>query len=153
MSYFLTNGTKLIIDGETQQARHNATTAIFFEQMRAIRFQKTQASANHSKLEEIFHCDEHTLVKYLRKRIPCKCLDEKYKEVKSITKMGFCCNQRCSLPDRKVERKGMLHCIRCRQVYYCSRECQKTDWPIHKKWCGEFVERQAAFEANLKDAK
>ena len=70
MSYFLTNGTKLIIDGETQQARHNATTAIFFEQMRAIRFQKTQASANHSKLEEIFHCDEHTLVKYLRKRIP-----------------------------------------------------------------------------------
>jgi len=27
-------------------------------------------------------------VKYLRKNIPCNCLDEKYKEVKSITKRG-----------------------------------------------------------------
>jgi hypothetical protein len=75
------------------------------------------------------------------------CLDEKYKEVKSITKMGVCCNPKCSLPGRKVERKGMLHCIRCRLHYYCSRECQEADWPVHKKLCDTYVDRQEELEA------
>ncbi len=102
---------------------------------------------------EILNWDEHTLVAYFRKRIPCKCLDEKYKEVKSITKMSVCMNPECSLPGRKVERKGMLHCIRCRQRYYCSRECQEAAWPMHKEFCNQYVDKQAAFEAKQKDAK
>ena len=27
-------------------------------------------------------------------------------------------------------------CSRCREVHYCSRECQKLDWNSHKKECG-----------------
>ena len=154
LSHFLAIGTKDIIDGETEQARLNASIAIHFEQIIAINIRKTQATWNCANMIEMLNGDEHTLVKYLRKLTPCKCLDEKYKEVKSITKMGFCSNPMCSLPDhRMVERKGMLHCIRCRLEYYCSRECQEADWPMHKKLCNKYVDEQAEIDANLKDAK
>jgi hypothetical protein len=99
----------------------------------------------------LWSADEHTLVKYLRKNIPCKCLDEKYKEVKSITKMGVCFNSQCSIPDRMVERKSMLYCTRCRQVNYCSAECQKAAWPEHKELCNKIMaEDKADFNSQNK---
>lgn len=36
----------------------------------------------------------------------------------------------CGLVDNKV-----LQCKRCKQVYYCSRQCQKSDWLNHKQHC------------------
>ena len=129
---FLARGTKHILEGENKHAHFNASIAIFFQQVTAT-LQKTQAQPNNAKISEMIHCDEHTLVKYLRKLIPCECVDEKYKEVKSITRMGFCINPNCSIPGGKVERKGMLHCIRCLDVNYCSRECQEAHWPSTKK--------------------
>ena len=83
---------------------------------------------------ELYKCDEHTLVKYLRKRIPCSCLDEKYNEVKSITRMGLCFNAQCT--SDIVQRSKMMCCARCGEVNYCSRECQKAAWPEHKTNCG-----------------
>jgi hypothetical protein len=41
--------------------------------------------ASESKIVQANRADEHTLVKFFRKRIPCSCLDEKYQEVKQIT--------------------------------------------------------------------
>lgn len=35
----------------------------------------------------------------------------------------------------KVEGK-MLKCAKCKNVMYCSRECQKKDWKAHKAHCG-----------------
>ena len=26
-------------------------------------------------------------------------------------------------------------CSRCRAARYCSEDCQKADWPAHKRWC------------------
>jgi len=28
-----------------------------------------------------------------------------------------------------------LHCSQCMRTYYCSRECQREDWPLHKQSC------------------
>ena len=136
VDFFLCNGTKKILfDGHSDRDCYDAIFASFLEQVIAVNIQKTQASHDWEKIAEV-KCDEHTLVSFFRKRIPCKCLDESYKEVKSITKMGLCHNLSCSLRDRTAERSKMLSCTRCRRANYCSRECQKAAWPLHKQNCG-----------------
>ncbi len=41
--------------------------------------------------------------------------------------------QRLVCPVCETECK--MKCTRCKSVWYCSRECQGTDWPKHKKIC------------------
>eukprot|EP00984_Skeletonema_dohrnii_P009870 scaffold3800_cov87-Skeletonema_dohrnii-CCMP3373.AAC.2 len=133
ISYFLARGTKKILDGDSK-VYYDAIIASFLEQEIAVNIQKTQASRHWGKISEL-KCDEHTQVSFFRKRIPCKCLEKRYKEVKSITKVGICNNPSCSLPDRTAERSKMLSCTKCRRANYCSRECQKAAWPLHKEYC------------------
>jgi TPR repeat protein len=38
-------------------------------------------------------------------------------------------------------------CSRCRLVYYCSRDCQKADWKVHKPKCNDAVKEKAAQDA------
>ena len=97
-----------------------------------------QAPSKMHEVLEIIMADEHTVVSYLMKRIPCKCLDEKYQQVKNLTKMGRCCNDNCPLPDRTTERGKMMTCSQCRAIHYCSRECQKSDWKKHKAYCSQW---------------
>ena len=35
--------------------------------------------------------------------------------------------------------KGSKRCVTCRVVFYCGGECQKADWPAHKKKCKKLV--------------
>jgi len=39
------------------------------------------------------------------------------------------CNS-CQRPGEWKKR-----CGRCKEAYYCSRECQKWAWPVHKQHC------------------
>lgn len=32
----------------------------------------------------------------------------------------------------------LKHCSKCHQMYYCNRECQQNDWPLHKSECKVF---------------
>jgi hypothetical protein len=37
----------------------------------------------------------------------------------------------------------MKRCAGCRAVVYCSRECQKEDWPDHKQHCRDLAQDPA----------
>jgi hypothetical protein len=44
----------------------------------------------------------------------------------------FCMH--CRKPD-KIEGRNLFKCGACKQVYYCSKECQRADWKNHKEAC------------------
>ena len=132
VSFLLRNGTQHILKGDFVAARYYAPLAPYFEHISLA--DVNRAASSTTTMLELFKCDEHTLVKYLRKHIPCACLDEKYKEVKSMTRTGLCRNPECL---SAVERSKMLSCARCGNSNYCSRKCQKAHWPDHKECCGK----------------
>lgn len=45
-------------------------------------------------------------------------------------KCGFCAK------GGKGDGKGLLKCGRCKKVWYCSKECQRKHWKVHKGVCG-----------------
>ena len=149
ISFLLYNGTQFILDGNNSHAKLFASIACFFEDYMVVEGDGTKAIFRWAKINELLSADDHTLVQYYRKRIPCSCLDEKYKEVKSVKKMGLCYNPNCSQPGRRVERSKMFSCTRCGAVNYCSVECQKVNWKDHKETvCNDIVETKAALNSN-----
>ena len=170
-SDLLSFGAKETLQGGYKSIGYLACTACFFEQWAAMvtHDNETAAVAGHEndaqtsckwdkfedlcdwgKMLELREGDEHTVVSFFKKRIPCKCLDEKLKEVKSIAKIGFCYNPTCSLPDNKTARGKMLYCTRCRRANYCSRECQKAHWTMHKEDCVVTANRLTAQKSTKK---
>ena len=147
-SCYVAQAVQYILDGNDRIAGVIACVAYFLEESIATCIEKTQPTVKWLQVLEVSHVDLHTLVEFLRKRIPCKCLDEKYEEVRSIPRMGICTNNECTLPGRKAERSEMFYCGRCRFVCYCSTECQKMDWRArHKKECKELAREKAEFAA------
>ena len=145
LSLFLSFGTQNYLDGNHRDSRYYATVARYFEQHITVKLKQSQAKQNWPKLNEISVSDLHTLVKFFRHRIPCSCLDEKYEEVKSITKVGFCYNAECkfcfNLKGEGMERSKTKYCSQCRCVTYCSRECQVACWTDHKPLCEKYILR------------
>jgi hypothetical protein len=149
ISHLLSGGTKSILSGNSNIVRDTAAIARFLEQIVAVDLKQTQALPNWSKIDDTCYSDIHTLVKFFWKRIPCSCLDEKYEEVKSITKMGLCYNPQCSIPGGRLERSKTKCCSRCRCATYCSRECQVANWKRHKPDC----DNRAAIITKFEDSK
>lgn len=45
------------------------------------------------------------------------------------------CENICGNCNKKAEKK----CSKCQSVYYCCRECQVENWPLHKNICGNKI--------------
>ncbi len=150
VSMLLSRGTQCILDGDNLSPQLYASIACYFDEWMAVDVHKTKATRCWTKIVELESADDHTLVQYFRKRIPCSCLDAKYNEVKSVTKMGRCCNPNCS-QGRRVERSKMFSCTRCGAANYCSVECQRADWKVHSsEECYKVARAKAAFRSNSK---
>lgn len=148
ISFFLGQGAQLILEQgcDSGPARRFASFASCLEQGLAVTYYESQPEMNTQKIAELTWADNHTLVSFFRKRIPCSCLDDTYKIVKSMPKTGLCCNPSCTRPNRIAQRKTMMYCARCREANYCSQDCHKAAWPRHKNRCKEWVELKAEFE-------
>ena len=61
-----------------------------------------------------------------------------------------------SLPCRfcKTSDIPTKKCSKCKNEVYCGKECQKIDWPFHKRFCNEIVENssQDNFEEKISPA-
>ena len=148
ISFYVWDAVSLILCGNIRIAKVHASFVCYFEQYIAVALEKSQPTIKWQQIAELQFSDLHTLVKFLRKRIPCKCLDEKYKEVKSMTKIGVCANRDCALTrSKRVAQSDMFFCARCREVCYCSHECQKANWPHHKEFCKRWAREKSEFDA------
>lgn len=56
------------------------------------------------------------------------------------------CNS-CKKPQSDVTQ-SLKRCAKCRKALYCSQQCQKTDWPSHKRLCVSDAEKEAASSGN-----
>lgn len=45
----------------------------------------------------------------------------------------------CKICGKMVEKIVLLRCGKCGTARYCGRECQKSDWKLHKKMCSKWV--------------
>ena len=155
ISFLLCKGTQDLLEVESLDVQKGAIkSAIFiryFEQHIAVELLQARALIKWLKIGELYVEDDHTIVKFFRNRIPCSCLDERYQEVKHITKLGHCWNPGCRIPGRSVERSEIEDCSRCRNATYCSRECQEADWSRHKSDCDSDAARIAEFEAEKQE--
>ena len=100
---------------------------------------------------ETFYCNRECQVKNWKRHKPvCGTTDnlsikEANKATKRIQKSINC--QNCF--KNNIEIGLMSACSRCKQSYYCSRECQIAHWPLHKSFCDYNRIQSKKMEKNL----
>ncbi len=65
--------------------------------------------------------------------VECKCKRGNGRLTRDDTKYMYCCNEQCPV----IGTKYM--CTACCAACYCSFECQRKDWPFHKKECSPYL--------------
>lgn len=51
--------------------------------------------------------------------------------------LNICGGPGCAKYAHELGEDSLRVCSRCKEMAYCTRECQAADWPYHKKTCGK----------------
>jgi len=63
--------------------------------------------------------------------------EETNREKRTLAKKSK--KERCCKCQKSMPIKELFRCARCKNVLYCSQQCQITDWSQHKKECKPYV--------------
>ena len=53
----------------------------------------------------------------------------------------------CNKTASEANLTSLKACAKCKSVFYCNRDCQKSDWKTHKKVCAQNAGQNAAYGA------
>ena len=152
-SAFVSIGTGSVIHASRDFAKSSADLLYIRLGLRSVYYDewihqsflnKSAPLMYNARLQELEHADQRRIISYLKKRIPCSCLDALYDQLKPLPKMGLCGSLNCGHPERKVEISKMWSCEACRRGHYCSKECQADHWLSHKEECKVWSEWEAS---------
>ena len=83
---FISIGTEAIVLKNKYYCETAASFSEYLMQYLTCRIYKSQPMAYMARVKDLLAADERRLVSYLKKRIPCSCLDGAYERVKSLPK-------------------------------------------------------------------
>lgn len=63
---------------------------------------------------------------------------------------GKASSQFCAECLKSREVHPLLRCSKCKYVFYCSKNCQKSHWTLHKKECSFIARSNATPGATLR---
>ena len=133
VSALIAIGSELVLQGAIDTDEYVVKAIAFSEALRQSQMtflHRTQPAVYHARIEDLRYADIRRRISYMKKRIPCSCVDAEYKEVKSLPKTGL-----CSGCGGNYELSSLKSCGSCRKAHYCSKACQKADWKRHKEEC------------------
>ena len=58
-----------------------------------------------------------------------------------------------SMPCKVCQKNTSSKCGRCKGEYYCSKECQRSDWKFHKSFCPKIAAYVEKLERREKSAE
>jgi len=141
-SAFVSIGVEAIIrEGDKYLYASSVAYSEWIHQYVACELHKSMPTVYSARLNELIYADKRRIISYLKKRIPCWCLNSSYNLVKNLPKHGLCCFSGCS--HIKIELGRMWSCEGCRREHYCSETCQAADWLHHSEDCKVWSEWEA----------
>lgn len=91
------------------------------------------------KIRDLHDGDQRrALTRFYARKIPCNCLHEHDAVAKTEEKRGYCFH--CK---KVLELRHLNLCNGCKYNQYCSVECQREDWPLHKTLCNDYARLNA----------